>query len=59
MSNKLTKKDIGSRVTELRKRKGLSQEDLAKKAKKVAAAAHARQCKAAKKEAAKLLAEKE
>ena len=37
----------------------LSEEDLAKKAKKVAAAAHARQCKAAKKEAAKLLAEKE
>ena len=38
----------------------LSDEDLAKKAKKVAAAAHARQCKAAKKEAleaAKLLAE--
>lgn len=31
MSNKLTKKDIGFRVTELRKRKGLSQEDLAQK----------------------------
>jgi transcriptional regulator with XRE-family HTH domain len=31
MSDKLTKKDIGFRVTELRKRKGLSQEDLAKK----------------------------
>ena len=30
MEDKLTKKDIGFRVTELRKRKGLSQEDLAK-----------------------------
>jgi transcriptional regulator with XRE-family HTH domain len=30
MQDKLTKKDIGFRVTELRKRKGLSQEDLAK-----------------------------
>lgn len=31
MQDKLTKKDIGFRVTELRKRKGLSQEDLAKR----------------------------
>lgn len=30
MQDKLTKKDIGFRVTELRKRKGLSQKDLAK-----------------------------
>ena len=31
MQDYLTKKDIGFRVTELRKRKGLSQEDLAKR----------------------------
>jgi len=31
MQDRLTKKDIGFRITELRKRKGLSQEDLAKR----------------------------